>query len=458
MFKRSPAAFIPPVPADVTSSSESSPVLRAQQLAPDQTGAGALGRPQLGHPSLSGPPPGSPAAYGQYPGISEIQEYQEYQDMNMMMMQRWQQQQSRRPTQQQAATLRSPGPGGKDPVSAGGRGYYGGGGAAAAAQFAYAAAGGPPQAPPGPYGYGFSPYPQASPYPYQTPGGFPFGAGMYGQPAAGYVSPYMTPLPTAGLLDPMGGMGGMGGGQVPRPGGMPAGMGGGGMGALVPQGGPSLIGRPGASQEVTVVGKWLPGIEYGPALDHLVYTIVQPPVIELHPLLRSISESRDSADPFLVFDILFPPNTIHLSTEPPRKSWSKGRKDPATFPRLKLIRLVNRFTPWVIQVSTESDAGVTVSDVINAVHEHFRVNASQEDDWNSCDPGSQSEILMAYKWNRSTEMGAPGGIMPDALLRGDFLMERTMFAGMKIAEPELCEQKMQVKNFPATFELMLHTR
>lgn len=260
MFKRSPAAFIPPVPPDVTSSSESSPVLRAQQLAPDQTGAGALGRPQLGHhPSHGGPPPGSPAAYGQYPGISEIQEYQDYQDMNMnmMMMQRWQQQQTRRPSQQQ---MRSPGPGGKDPVSAGGRGYYGGGGAAAAAQFAYAAAGGPPQAPPGPYGYGFSPYPpQASPYPYQTPGGFPFGAGMYGQPA-GYVSPYMTPLPTAGLLDPMGGMGGMGG-QVPRPAGMAAAMGGGGMGALVPQGGPSLIGRPGASQEVTVVGKWLPGIE-----------------------------------------------------------------------------------------------------------------------------------------------------------------------------------------------------
>ncbi|KAG9022388.1 hypothetical protein FRB95_014866 [Tulasnella sp. JGI-2019a] len=456
MFKRSPAAFIPPVPPDVTSSSESSPVLRAQQLGPDPTGA--LGRPQLSH-HPSGAPPGSPTAYGQYPGINEIQEYQDFQDMNMnmnmMMMQRWQQQQTRRPPQQQAATLRSPGPPGKDPMGGGGRGYYGGGGGgpAAAAQFAYAAA-----AASAPHGYGFSPYPQPSPFPYQAAGGFPFGAGMYGQPA-GYASPYMTPLPSAGLLDPMGGMGGMGGGQVPRPAGMPPQMGGGpGMGALVPQGAPSLIGRPGAAQEVTITGKWLPGTEYGPALDHLVYTIVQPPVIELHPLLRPISESRDSADPFLVFDILFPPNTIHLSTEPPRKSWSKGRKDPATFPRLKLLRLVNQFVPWVIQVSTDSDAGITVSDVINAIHEHFRVNASQEDDWNSCDPGSQSEILMAYKWNRSTEMGAPGGIMPDALLRGDFLMERTMFAGMKIATPDLCEQKMQVKNFPATFELMLHTR
>lgn len=180
--------------------------------------------------------------------------------------------------------------------------------------------------------------------------------------------------------------------------------------------------------------------------------------MEIHPLLRPIAETRDSSDPFLVFDVLFPPNTIHVSNEPPRKSWSKGRKDPATFPRLKLIRLVTRFTPWVIQVTTDSAAGITVSDVINAIHDHFRVNASEDDDWAPTDPGTQSEILMAYKWNRSTEMGAPGGIMPEALLRGDFLMERTMFAGLKLADKELCEKRMDVANFPATFELLLHTR
>ena len=48
--------------------------------------------------------------------------------------------------------------------------------------------------------------------------------------------------------------------------------------------------------------------------------------------------------------------------------------------------------------------------------------------------------------------------MPESLLRGDFLMERTMFAGLKPADPELCEEKMGVKDFPATFELLLHTR
>lgn len=195
-----------------------------------------------------------------------------------------------------------------------------------------------------------------------------------------------------------------------------------------------------------------------PVLDHLSFNIVKPPVIETHPLLRPVSESRDSSEPFLVFDILFPPNTIHVSNEPPRKSWSKGRKDPATFPRLSVIRLISKYTPWVIQVTSDAPGGISVSDVISAIHEHFRVNASEDDDWNSVDATAQSEILMAYKWNRSTEMGAPGGIMPEALLRGDFLMERTMFAGLKLADPEICEEKMGVKNFPATFELLLHTR
>ena len=198
--------------------------------------------------------------------------------------------------------------------------------------------------------------------------------------------------------------------------------------------------------------------EDAPVLDHLSYNIVKPPHLDVHPLLRPISESRDSSDPFLVFDILFPTNSVHVSNEPARKSWSKGRKDPATFPRLKVIRLVSRYTPWVIQVTSDSASGITVADVVNAIHEHYRVNASEDDDWNSVEPATQSEILMAYKWNRSTEVGAPGGIMPDALLRGDFLIERTMFAGLKPADPDLLTERMDVKNFPATFELLLHTR
>lgn len=450
MFKPSPTPFVPPIPPDVTSSSESSPV-QNQGMLPEQHSS--LGRPGLAHPPISGLP-GSPHAgymgmpgYG-YPagfgGYAEVDDYaggpgSGFADPNMAMgmMQRYQA--PRRPGGQQPSQLRTPGP-----ASAGlpGQGQmaprgYG-------APFGYAPAG--PQA----MGYGFSPYPQPSPYPY-APAGFPYGgnpaaaAAMFGSAAApaGYATPYMTPLPQQSLLDPVippttAGVGRPGGG---------AGMGGG-----------SVIGRPGQQEVDMAIGKWFPGTDYAPALDHLVFNIVKPPVMEIHPLLRPIAETRDSSDPFLVFDVLFPPNTIHVSNEPPRKSWSKGRKDPATFPRLKLMRLVTRFTAWVIQVSTDSPAGITVSDVINAIHDHFRVNASEEDDWGRTDPGTQSEILMAYKWNRSTEMGAPGGIMPEALLRGDFLMERTMFAGLKLADKELCEQRMDVADFPATFELMLHTR
>ncbi|KAG9015917.1 hypothetical protein FRB90_004195 [Tulasnella sp. 427] len=235
-----------------------------------------------------------------------------------------------------------------------------------------------------------------SPYPYAAGGGFPYGgnpaaaAAMFGAGAApaGNVTPYMTPMPQQALLDPV---------APPGPTAMGRPGGGGGMG------GDSVIGRPGQQEVDMCVGKWFPGTDYAPTLDHLVFNIVKPPVMEIHPLLRPIADTRDSSDPFLVFDVLFPPNTIHVSNEPPRKSWSKGRKDLATFPRLKLIRLVTRYTAWVIQVSTDSPAGITVADVIDAIHDHYRVNASEEDSWGRTDPGTQSEILMAYKWNRSTD-------------------------------------------------------
>ncbi|KAG9010220.1 hypothetical protein FRB90_007968 [Tulasnella sp. 427] len=441
MFKASPTPFVPPIPPDVTSSSESSPMPQQGMLPEQHPG---LGRPGLAHPPISGLP-GSPQmgymgmpAYGYPAGFGGYAEVDEFADpsMAMGMMQRYQP--PRRPSAQQPSQLRSPAgaPAGL-PGQMAPRGYP--------APFGYAPAG--PQALP----YGFSPYPQPSPYPYAAGGGFPYGgnpaaaAAMFGAGAApaGYVTPYMTPMPQQALLDPV---------APPAPTAMGRPGGGGGMG------GGSVIGRPGQQEVDMCVGKWFPGTDYAPALDHLVFNIVKPPVMEIHPLLRPIADTRDSSDPFLVFDVLFPPNTIHVSNEPPRKSWSKGRKDPATFPRLKLIRLVTRYTSWVIQVSTDSPAGITVADVINAIHDHYRVNASEEDDWGRTDPGTQSEILMAYKWNRSTEMGAPGGIMPEALLRGDFLMERTMFAGIKPADKDLCLEKMDVADFPATFELLLHTR
>ncbi|KAG8984883.1 hypothetical protein FRB93_006180 [Tulasnella sp. JGI-2019a] len=209
--------------------------------------------------------------------------------------------------------------------------------------------------------------------------------------------------------------------------------------------------------KMPAIGKWLPGTGYAPALeDDLILSIIRPPVIELHPLLRPIPDSRIIVDPFLEYDVMFPSNTIHLSTDPTGQMWSKGVEAPATFPRLKLIRLVSQHFPWVIHIQTRSDTGVTVWDVVNAIHQYFMANASQEADWDPTGPERRKEIVEAYKLNRSKKVGAR--IMPEALVKGDFLIDRTVFAGMKVAGRGLCEQRMQVEKFPATFELRLDPR
>jgi len=217
MFGRSPQPFIPPIPPDQTSSSESSPILR-----------GGMGLPGDPHH-----PPG-----GQYhnPAFNEYGDYNDLkEDINAMIMQRWAN--PRRPSGQGGAS--APPAHRPDP-----RGGGGGGGPPAMmsrqyAAYGYAAA---PPATPGPqYGYGYSPYPQPSPYAYPQPGaGFPFGAygGQGMMPPQAYMTPYMTPLPTPGVLDP------------PAPSGHPpAGLIGGG------------FGRPGAAEAETAIGKWFPGTD-----------------------------------------------------------------------------------------------------------------------------------------------------------------------------------------------------
>jgi hypothetical protein len=83
----------------------------------------------------------------------------------------------------------------------------------------------------------------------------------------------------------------------------------------------------------------------------------------------------------LVYNMLFPPSAIHLSSDPPTKSWSngefsiwpcliltkmlQGRFSMATFPRVKRVRIVCRLHPWLMEVT--NDNGVTVGDVCDKV-------------------------------------------------------------------------------------------
>ncbi|KAB5595208.1 hypothetical protein CTheo_1286 [Ceratobasidium theobromae] len=160
--------------------------------------------------------------------------------------------------------------------------------------------------------------------------------------------------------------------------------------------------------------RWEPGKDYAPVLDPFTLGILNPKV-QLHPLLQPAAEGAEH----LVYNMLFPPSAIHLSSDPPTKSWSNGRFSMATFPRVKRVRIVCRGHPWLMEVS--NDNGVTL------YTEHQRHMSGSE--WDAA-VDMKRQITKSYQWNRSTNPGAPGGVMGEGLRRIDWLMRNTHFGGL----------------------------
>ncbi len=144
----------------------------------------------------------------------------------------------------------------------------------------------------------------------------------------------------------------------------------------------------------------------GIVLDTLKFDILKPSVV-VHALLGPTPETPTHAT--LVFDLLWPPSMIHLSTEHPSRSWMSGRSDPATFPRLSHVRLISPHFPWMIDV--KNNAGVTCGDVAQRISS-FMLQRVDKSEWDPLSQEDKAEIGNSYNWNRSTARGAPGGACP----------------------------------------------
>ncbi|CAE6411554.1 unnamed protein product [Rhizoctonia solani] len=259
--------------------------------------------------------------------------------------------------------------------------------------YGYLPAAGPSSAPPGPPPH-MAGYPAFGGYQPYNPYGFP---GM-GGPTYPYPPPQIVPAmplvpagPPSAISENMG---------------------------MVVRAPPSRLARPKEDEQPPM--RWEPGKDYAPVLDPFTLAILNP-TVQIHPLLQPPSGGEH-----LVYNMLFPPSAIHLSSDPPTKSWSNGRFSMATFPRVKRIRIVCRGHPWLMEVT--NDNGVTVGDVCDKLYtEHQRHMSSSE--WDAA-VDMKRPMTKAYQWNRSTNPGAPGGVMGEGLRRIDWLMKNTYFGGL----------------------------
>ncbi|KAJ7769069.1 hypothetical protein DFH07DRAFT_687037, partial [Mycena maculata] len=165
----------------------------------------------------------------------------------------------------------------------------------------------------------------------------------------------------------------------------------------------------------------------------------------LNPLLQP------SGDPYLEWDMLFPSNKCWRSDEPPNLSWSNGRREPATFPRVTHIRLISEMFPWELNISARNpNIGVTCGEIIEGIDRemHNFVGEAEYDAF----PDDQKDVINdAYSRNRSREDGVPDGLSAPGIRWLDWLRDRTMFGGLRENKPLVARVCGDV--LPCTFEL-----
>ncbi|KAJ7598865.1 hypothetical protein C8J56DRAFT_915207 [Mycena floridula] len=215
-------------------------------------------------------------------------------------------------------------------------------------------------------------------------------------------------------------------------------------------GGPGMapMMRPGVHGDK--ISPWSSGPGYGPVLDPSIVKIVGAD-LQLNPLLNPPPDDLTSRD-FLKWNMLFRTNHCQRSSEPAHASWSKGRDEPATFPRVNHIRLVCQNMPYTVEISARSpDIGVTCGDVIEQLSENlYRLSGATE--FHALPADRQHRLGSAYTHNRSREHGVPGGSLGEGMRRLDWLGDDAVFGG--IQKNDKMVKKMCGDVLPCTFELL----
>ncbi|KAJ3967184.1 hypothetical protein EV361DRAFT_512799 [Lentinula raphanica] len=300
---------------------------------------------------------------------------------------------------------------------------------------------------------GAPPMPPGMP-PGMPPSGTPWGMQAMLPPTA-YGPPQM----------PMQGMQGMGPPVMP-PGGPPmmGMMGGGdpwnmaGMGQALPQPGgplPRAVGVLG--DRMDNIDEFTAGPNYGPVLEPFLVRVLNLKP-RLNPLIQPPPvEMSDPEHDYLKWTMLMPSSMVQRASEQdPRVSWSTGRNDPATFPRITSLRLVPNLLPFTIEVfARDPNIGVTCGDVIDTIGDSMGKHSGQSE-FSILSPDRQKMVSEAYRHNRSRALGVPGGRLGPGLRRMDFLGRETEFGGIK--DDSATVRKVCGEDLPCTWVLCCRSR
>ncbi|KAI0062069.1 hypothetical protein BV25DRAFT_1804565 [Artomyces pyxidatus] len=206
------------------------------------------------------------------------------------------------------------------------------------------------------------------------------------------------------------------------------------------------------SERLDRLSPFLAGPHYGPVLTPMLLKAVNAS-LQVNPLLLPVGESDRV---HLKWNMLFSTAHCQRSTDPSHRSWSNGRSEPATFPRVSSLRLVSRTVPWIIDISAANPAvGVTCGDVVEQLSEYLQRRLRKED-YETAREDRRRLIRQAYHHNRSRSEGVPGGQLGDGLKRLDWLGTQTMWGGLERNDSFIMER--YGVSLPCTLELVCYDR
>lgn len=184
----------------------------------------------------------------------------------------------------------------------------------------------------------------------------------------------------------------------------------------------------------------------GPVLEPFLARVVSAKV-RVNPLL---APPADTQEDYLRWNMLFHTSNCYRTTES-RRSWIKGRKAPATHPRLTYVRVISRTFPWMIHIRAQDKSiGVTCGEILDGLAAYLHGDVAKKE-WESVNRSKRRTIWSAYQHNRSTDPNVPGGGLGEPLKRLDWLGHETRFGGLVANEQFVAEHCGDV--LPATFEL-----
>lgn len=189
------------------------------------------------------------------------------------------------------------------------------------------------------------------------------------------------------------------------------------------------------------VGHFEAGAHYGPVLKPMLLKIVRAD-LAINPLLQPLP-IEDPPEPRLIWNMLFSTALCRRSTDPIDRSWSVGRQEPATFPRVSSIRLLSQTIPWLIDIPASNPTiGVTCGDVIEQLSDYLQGRISKKD-FDKASRETQEALKATYHHNRSRDEGVPGGRLGEGLKRLDWLGPKTMWGGLEKNDAlvrEVCDE------------------